>query len=698
MSAFKKQVLGEMDVQRELGENGHAALTAQGLGDKLLALFDRFFQGISEKDLRDFLIQILKEARENEDAEQVVNVFVMAFNTRWCRGGKGAKQCFHKALKILFEEFPAAVMKLLPLVPEFGYWKDLLLLVEEIKTTPALGIDYSALLQAVWTVYGTQLMKDYALLEAHKASGAGGKPSLSFAGKWAPREGNHFDKQLNAVSNISKVMFGNDDVISEDDVMVDVEGGEVTMGDVSHCEQASLAGKPRKVKYRLVVSALNASLDVPEVKMAGGNYAAINISSVPSKCMTKFVKAFANEDLRNLPTGKEEETGNRFPEKQDRVQCRQHLIDSVVNGKGVKGSQNYPHEYVEKATSTQLSTTTKLALNAQWKSMRESIEAMVAERVTSLQKSDDKMEVSGSTGPSKFSLGKIVPLSDVSGSMSGTPMMVSIGLGILCSELTNEAFRDLVLTFTDDAKWEDLGSCVSFTDKVTKLQRAPWGGSTNFYAAMNRVADVVRKSKLKQDDIPNLLVISDMQFNQANGAGGFNYYYSSTRAATPWSTSFEEIKKLFHDLGLEVHGEPLEPPTIIFWNVRGSVGYPAASDDEGVILLSGYSPALMKFLLSGEMEEEVLEEEVDSESGDVVVKKRKHQITPTEAMRKVLYEDALNPVRDVLKTLSPSDLRVRDGDILTGAVHEEPVQQPLLHGGRGGRGRGRGGRGGRGRR
>jgi hypothetical protein len=252
-------------------------------------------------------------------------------------------------------------------------------------------------------------------------------------------------------------------------------------------------------------------------------------------------------------------------------------------------------------------------------------------------------------------------------------MMVSIALGILCSELTNEAFRDLVLTFTDDARWEDLGSCVSFTDKVTKMQRAPWGGSTNFYAAMNRVADVVRKSKLKQDDIPNLLVISDMQFNEANGASGYGYSFSSrSRSSTPWSTSFEEIKRLFHDLGLEVHGEPLQPPTIIFWNVRGSVGYPAASDDEGVILLSGYSPALMKFLLSGEMEEEVVVEEV-TESGEVVVKKRKLQITPTEAMRRVLYEDALNPIREALRTLPPGDLQVCEGDILMGVVHEESV-------------------------
>jgi hypothetical protein len=424
---------------------------------------------------------------------------------------------------------------------------------------------------------------------------------------------------------------------------------------------------------------------VPEVKMASGNYAGINISSVPSKCMTKFVKAFANEDLQQMPRGDEENTGNRYPQLEDRVQCRQHLIDSVVNGKGVQGSQNYPHEYVEKATGgKKLSTTERLTLNAQWKSMRESIEAMVAQRAALLLKDD--MEVSPSSNePVKFSLGKLVPLSDVSGSMSGTPMMVSIALGILCSELTNEAFRDLVLTFTDDARWENLESCATFADKVTKMQRAPWGGSTNFYAAMNRVADVVRKSKLKQEDIPNLLVISDMQFNQANGAGGY-YSYGSRSSSTHWSTSFEEIKRLFHDLGLEVHGEPLQPPTIIFWNVRGSVGYPAASDDEGVILLSGYSPALMKFLLSGEMEEEVVVEEV-TESGEVVVKKRKLQITPAEAMRKVLYEEALNPIREALQTLSPEDLRVREGDILTGEVHhEEPVLQPQIRGGRGGRG------------
>jgi hypothetical protein len=102
----------------------------------------------------------------------------------------------------------------------------------------------------------------------------------------------------------------------------------------------------------------------------------------------------------------------------------------------------------------------------------------------------------------------------------------------------------------------------------------------------------------------------------------------------------------------------------------------------------------MKFVLSGELEEEVLEEEV-TDSGDVVVKKRKVQVTPAEAMKKVLYETALDPVRDALHELSPECLQVGEGELLTGEViaRELPVgkqQQQLRRGGRGG---GRGGRG-----
>ena len=124
------------------------------------------------------------------------------------------------------------------------------------------------------------------------------------------------------------------------------------------------------------------------------------------------------------------------------------------------------------------------------------------------------------------------------------------------------------------------------------LAQADWGGSTDFYAVMQLIADVVREKKLGAGEIPDLLVVSDMQFNEAVGHSAKRY----------WQLVRDNIKRMFRDLGLELHGRPLDPPQIIFWNVRAdTVGYPAAADDRGVMMLSGFSPALLKFVLSSEM-------------------------------------------------------------------------------------------------
>ena len=229
-------------------------------------------------------------------------------------------------------------------------------------------------------------------------------------------------------------------------------------------------------------------------------------------------------------------------------------------------------------------------------------------------------------------------MADVSGSMSGTPMLVSIALGILASEVTHESFRDKVLTFHERPRWHDLSGETSFVQKVLNLAQADWGGSTDFYAAMQLIADVVREKKLGAGEIPDLLVVSDMQFNEAVGHSAKRY----------WQLVRDNIKRMFSDLGLELHGRPLDPPQIIFWNVRAdTVGYPAAADDRGVMMLSGFSPALLKFVLSGEMEQEVIVG-VDA-AGNAV--KEKQQICPREALRRVLYDSGLDAVRAALDAM-----------------------------------------------
>ena len=73
--------------------------------------------------------------------------------------------------------------------------------------------------------------------------------------------------------------------------------------------------------------------------------------------------------------------------------------------------------------------------------------------------------------------------------------------------------------------------------------------------------------------------------------------------------------------------------------------------EEGVMLLSGFSPALMKFILSGEMEEE----RVTLDAEGAVVKTRT-QLDPKETLRRVLDDTGLDAVRAVLDAVDPAAL------------------------------------------
>ena len=164
--------------------------------------------------------------------------------------------------------------------------------------------------------------------------------------------------------------------------------------------------------------------------------------------------------------------------------------------------------------------------------------------------------------------------------MSGTPMEVAIAMGILVSELTHDAFKHRVLTFESDPHWVDLSGCKNIRDKVSTVQRAPWGGSTNFATACERLLAVAEHAKLTPDAIPDLIVFSDMQFNTAGGYG--------------WETQFERLQRRFAEVGRRVCGEPYGAPRIVFWNLRSSVVFPVSNDTPNTQMISGFSPALLK--------------------------------------------------------------------------------------------------------
>ena len=173
-----------------LGENGPAELTADGLGDAMLAFFDKLVRGLDEARIREFVGDGCAEARARGDPAGVKNLFVLAFQTRWCRGGKGERKICYQLLAVLYERDPEVVVELAELLPRYGYWKDLLSLLLECKRSARADIDYSSLRRKVFSLFARQLKADAEELEAAKR--AGRTPTgLSLAAKFAPSEGEH---------------------------------------------------------------------------------------------------------------------------------------------------------------------------------------------------------------------------------------------------------------------------------------------------------------------------------------------------------------------------------------------------------------------------------------------------------------------------------------------------------------------------
>ena len=84
--------------------------------------------------------------------------------------------------------------------------------------------------------------------------------------------------------------------------------------------------------------------------------------------------------------------------------------------------------------------------------------------------------------------------------------------------------------------------------------------STDFAKAMRKIAEMVCSERLEQHDVPDLLVVSDMQFDQARFEGGYGDYFGYGKVHSAWDTEYEEIAQLFHEVGMQVHGRPLSAP------------------------------------------------------------------------------------------------------------------------------------------
>lgn len=289
--------------------------------------------------------------------------------------------------------------------------------------------------------------------------------------------------------------------------------------------------------YRKMLASLT---NVVESQMCAKEWNKINFSHVPSLASSRYQKAFG----RNA--------GEAYAAYLRELQKPETERDPKVK---INASAVYPYDVVKSVVKGNAAVA-----DEQWKAL-----------------------------PNYVGNARIMPMVDVSGSMGslrysygGTgvqPIDVSVSLGLYLSEKNTSEFKDMFLTFSGSPKLEVLKGTLS--QRVNQLERAHWQFNTDLHKAFDEILRVAKRGNVSQEDMPEvLLILSDMQFDQC----------------TRFDDSAQEmIKRKYAEAGYEV-------PKIVFWNLSpyGRDNTPVRFDDKGVCHVSGFSPAIMKTVLSVE--------------------------------------------------------------------------------------------------
>lgn len=202
---------------------------------------------------------------------------------------------------------------------------------------------------------------------------------------------------------------------------------------------------------------------------------------------------------------------------------------------------------------------------------------------------------------------RILPMCDVSGSMmspvSGqiTAMDVACSLTLYLAERNEGPLKNVFLTFTDIPRLFHLEGTLE-QRYTTMIQGA--GYSTNIELAFRALLNTAKNNRFTEQDMPtDILVFSDMQFDTPHCISGNN------------STSFDLMRKMYSASGYKL-------PNLVFWNLNGEHKQAVApATVPGAMLVSGFSPGLMKSVFTGAP----LEEEV--------------RLTPYQLMMQVVMRD-----------------------------------------------------------
>jgi hypothetical protein len=291
-------------------------------------------------------------------------------------------------------------------------------------------------------------------------------------------------------------------------------------------------------RYRKLLVRLSNTV---EQKMCAREWESINLEHIPSVAAARYRKALH----KHLP--------ERFVQ----------FVEAVKKGEAkVHAGAIFPHDVIKTLVGDYYKTPSQVQIDAaqnQWNAL-----------------------------PDFVGEGSFLPVVDVSGSMTSAgygnttgvaPIHVAVSLGLYLAERNKSAFKNVVMTFSEAPSLIPLVNGNMY-QKIKQVFSMPWGMSTNLQAAFAGILKHAKENDVPAYDMPkSLLIISDMEFN----------------ACVRDLTNYEAMEEQFRMAGYEM-------PNVVFWNVNGREGNnPVNFNQRGTALVSGFSPAIVKTVLSAKV-------------------------------------------------------------------------------------------------
>jgi len=308
---------------------------------------------------------------------------------------------------------------------------------------------------------------------------------------------------------------------------------------------AELLGLKIRV-YRKMLSELRAYINILERDMTSRNWSGIDYSKLPSLAHKKHVKAFYRHD-------------------EDRYKAYLESVkkgDAKINAGTLMTYEIYDM-LLQRGFWSQPSPNDIASANAFWNAL-----------------------------PDYTNGDNAIVLADVSGSMNGRPMSVSVSLALYFADRNKGTFKDYFMTFTDQSRLQKVVGN-NLYEKMKCIQSADWHGSTNLQSAFDAILTAAKTDNTPANEMPKVLyIISDMQFNVAT--------HGNTE------TNFEVAKRKFNEAGYEL-------PHLVFWNVNAYGDSPATKFEKNVTLISGFNQSTFKYAVAGKTPIDSMLEVLNSE-------------------------------------------------------------------------------------